>query len=183
MILDICRHELCERLDVHPAHLVIRVPPPPPKRRSQKNVALREAVKRATGIAPCSAPLPTYFSAVVRDVRDDYGPISERVIYFEIARLVSDQELLKLEGLGLGYAVYLAPWSRWRTDLEGIADRMMQLFGTNGSRGARTQRRIARTKGANKKLCSERPDRPPLPSRAIARMIGESAGSEPILEL
>lgn len=120
---EVCRDENCRRADVHRKHLVAERPPPQPHHRPGKQVwrysdprALTGAVARAA-----SKSQPKIFREIVRDVRDDYGQVSERSVHRHINKLVERGQLIKLD-LGLTFAAYIRPKSRLLKNPEALRD-------------------------------------------------------------
>jgi hypothetical protein len=129
----ICRDEDCEIDGVHRKHLVQPSKSRPhhrPKRtgRSLKppwqqddREGLRMSVERAAANG-----LPMYPSAIVRDVRDDYGTVHERTVYRYLRNSVLTGRVLKLD-LKLPFAVYLSPNSALLHDLASVREYMVAV--------------------------------------------------------
>jgi len=78
--------------------------------------ALTGAVARAT-----SKAYPTHFAAIVRDVRDDYGTVTERTVYRHIKKLVARGHIAKVD-IGFAFAAYIRPGSRMFKTADAIRD-------------------------------------------------------------
>jgi hypothetical protein len=67
---------------------------------------------------------PTFMAWIQRDVRDDYGHVSERSIYRYVGRLIADRRIVKLD-LGLTFAVYIDPTSPMLSDRSALREYML----------------------------------------------------------
>lgn len=133
---EICRDDACliERLHTTKLCRFAFVDDRKPKRqrlaffRSKKRPwqltdreGLIEAVLRAV------SDQPTTISWIARDVRDDYGQVTDRSIYRYVRRLVAQERLVKVE-VGLHLVVYTKPKARvLREGRDGIRDIMLGL--------------------------------------------------------
>lgn len=111
---SICRDDRCERKGIHPWHPIDHEPKPHhrPKSKAPWKIgdqkSLLGAVMRST-----SARVPKWFQEIGPDVRDDYGPISDRSLWRAIETLVKRGHLLKVD-IGLAFAAYIRPMGRKR---------------------------------------------------------------------
>lgn len=129
---EICRDEDCLIVGAHRPHLVAERPPPAPHHRPKKRRpdelmfartpwhqadprGLRGAVARAV------SKTPKVFHEIVRDVRDDYGNVTERTIHRHLKALTERKQTIKLD-LGFTFAVYIRPKSRMLKNIEAIRD-------------------------------------------------------------
>lgn len=124
---SICRDDDCIIVEMHHRHRVVATPQPhsradltvtPPWKRDDPD-ALAEAVVRA-----CSEAYPKHFSAIARDVRDDYGACTDRTVYRYLRKVIDRGLLIKLD-LGLAFAAYIRPKSRLLNDLDSLRDYML----------------------------------------------------------
>lgn len=123
---EICVDDACKRIDIHRKHLVMRHEPPRAHHRPDPNKkplwqrndpnGLTGAVARAT-----SKSQPKVISEIIRDVRDDYGEVTERSVYRHVKKLVERGHLIKLD-LGLTFAAYIRPKSRLLKNPEALKD-------------------------------------------------------------
>jgi len=121
---SICRDEHCDRMGVHPWHPMGANREVKPHHRPGKKpvwqlddpTALTGAVARAT-----SKAYPTHFAAIVRDVRDDYGTVTERTVYRHIKKLVARGHIAKVD-IGFAFAAYIRPGSRMFKTADAIRD-------------------------------------------------------------
>lgn len=107
-----------------PRSSATQLTPPPPDAKPPKPPWQRDDPKALTGAVARATKYPTHFAWILRDVLDDYGPVSERSVYRYIAKLVERGQLIKLE-LGLSFAVYVRPRSRWLKDLDTCREYVM----------------------------------------------------------
>lgn len=61
---------------------------------------------------------------IQRDVRDDYGTVTDRTVYRHVRKLVQEAKLIKLD-LGLAFAAYIRPRARLLADPEALRDYML----------------------------------------------------------
>lgn len=127
---QICRDDACEIVGVHAKHktlhdhheIVVHHRPSTSKKQLWQRddpEGLAEAVERAT-----SLNYPKPISAIMRDVADDYGPVSERSVHRYVSRLVRAGRLVKLN-LGMAFAAYIQPGSRLLRDRESLREYML----------------------------------------------------------
>lgn len=126
---EICRDERCSRAGIHRKHLIKTVHEPRAHHRPDPNArplwkrpdpnGLINSIARAT-----SKAYPMWFSAIAREVRDDYGNVDERTIYRYLKVLVDRGHILKLD-LGLQLAAYIRPGSRLLKDLDSLREYML----------------------------------------------------------
>ena len=127
---SICRDDNCDRLDVHPPHLVLnkgrKIVPHHRPNGLQRPLWQRDDPRGLTGAVAraTSKSYPMLFSHIVRDVRDDYGPCTERTVYRHLRKLVQRGHVIKLD-LQLAFAAYIRPRSRLLADPEGLRDYML----------------------------------------------------------
>lgn len=122
---EVCRDENCHRRDLHRPHLVETRPPPTLHHRpnpNKKPLWQRNDPKGLTGaVARAVDKTPKRFIEIVRDVRDDYGNVTERSVYRHVKKLVERGHLIKLD-LGLTFAAYIRPKARLLKDPEAMRD-------------------------------------------------------------
>lgn len=117
-----CVDEECEIERLHPRHrrlkrrpvLHHRPVPNAPLSIDQGGLPkpselLAERVLNAIG------ELPMMIGWIQRDVRDDYGSVTDRTIYRHVKRLVQERKIIKLD-VGLAFCVYMRPTSRYLHD-------------------------------------------------------------------
>lgn len=128
----ICRDETCSvagvhtvsfctrstRLDERAHHRPLKPGGKPPWKRDDPS-GLMNSVARAT-----SKHRPTHFSAIVNEVVNDYGTVSERTVYRYLKKLVERGQVIKLD-LRLGFAAYIRPKSKLLNDLPLIREIMV----------------------------------------------------------
>lgn len=124
----LCRDDDCDIEEVHLAHKRLRRRPIAVHHRPNKNrrplwqqddpAALADSVLKSVG------EQPTMMQWIARDVRDDYGTVTDRTIYRHVRRLVQEAQLIKLD-LGLAFAAYIRPKSRLLSDPQALRDYML----------------------------------------------------------
>ena len=121
---EICRDDNCEIMGVHGHHEVLTQEREAPRKSGAQHdpKALLGSIAKAT-----SKAYPMNFSAIVREVVDDYGTCSERTIYRYLRKLIDRGQILKLD-LGLSVDAYIRPKSRLLRDLPGLRDYMLGLL-------------------------------------------------------
>lgn len=121
-LVGICRDDNCDEEDIHPEHDV-------PRRRSKacKRKAhdwdpkgLRECVKKAIH----STEWPLVFAEIKHEVLNDFGTTTDRAIHRHLERLEGEREVVTLE-LGLAFACYIKPTSRFRHDLANLREHVL----------------------------------------------------------
>jgi len=128
---EICRDENCLIVGAHRPHLVAERPPPTPHHRPKKrrpdelsnNAPWRQADPRGLrgAVARAIGKTPKVFSEIVRDVRDDYGNVTERTVHRHLKALAEKKQMIKLD-LGFTFAVYIRPKSRMLKNIEAIRE-------------------------------------------------------------
>lgn len=126
----ICRDDDCDIDEVHLAHKRLRrrsiIVHRRPKRHQplartalpQEPDALSDSILKAVG------DYPMMMHWIQRDVRDDYGSVSDRSVYRYVRRLVEQARMIKLD-VGLAFAIYIKPRARLLADPSAIRDYML----------------------------------------------------------
>jgi hypothetical protein len=122
---EICRDDQCTRRDVHRKHLVAGHAPPKAHHRpdpNKKPLWQRNDPRGLTGaVARATSKTPKVIAEIIRDVRDDYGSVSDRSIYRHVKKLLERGQLIKVD-IGLTFDAYIRPKSRMLKDVEAIRD-------------------------------------------------------------
>lgn len=127
---DICREEDCKIKCVHRKHSM-RI------RRLRKPIEVHHRPKGKKPLWQQDAPAilteivleavgdrPMIMQWIQRDVRDDYGTVTDRTVYRHVRKLVQEARLIKLD-LGLAFAAYIRPRARMLSDTEALRDYML----------------------------------------------------------
>lgn len=137
-----CRDEMCPRMDLHRAHAMDEGED---FRRERVKTEVRGRASRSSRLPwkrPCPKALdhsivkavsetyPKHISAIVADVRDDYGTIGSsesslhRHVQRHLARLVEHGHILRVD-LGQRLFAYLRPGSKLASDVDLIREQIL----------------------------------------------------------